>query len=105
MTEKEIEDGVQNGFFYKGMVRANPRNPNRVFITVPDFAADVMVEGVNINRAMDGDTVLVNLFKHEKWPQLQKQADKTKKEVSEKAAKTYSNTKAVEIRTVDKKEN
>ena len=60
---------------------------------------DIMIEGqAHMNRALDGDTVLVQLDPVKQWPELQSK-DQTSAAGNGKAG--YSNDQAIETRIVD----
>ena len=49
-------------------MRTNPKFKHRAFVTVPELKTDIMIKGFKtMNRAMDGDTVLVELFPVHQW--------------------------------------
>lgn len=49
----------------------NPHNRNRAFVSVEGIKVDVMIDGLSSqNRALDGDTVLIQLLNPSRWPSL-----------------------------------
>lgn len=45
LSEKEIETGLKAGYLFEGIMRVNPNNRKRAFVTVADLKVDVMVDG------------------------------------------------------------
>ena len=54
--------------FFRGIVKTNPRFRQRAFVSVPELNVDVMIKGFRLmNRAMDGDTVFIELDPVQLW--------------------------------------
>lgn len=61
-NEGQIEKGLENGEYFKGIIRINPKFRHRAYVSLEGFPNDVLIEGDdNINRAMDGDEVIISL--------------------------------------------
>lgn len=69
--EQLLKEGLEKGVFFKGSLRTNPLYVHRGFITLEGgIDVDFMVRGFNhLNRAIDGDTVIVQLFPPNQWPE------------------------------------
>ena len=66
--EKKIKDGIEKGYLFEGMIRVNPNNRRRAFVNINGLMTDVMIDGLFLqNRALDGDTVLIELLPPVKW--------------------------------------
>ena len=66
-----IEKNLEKGLFFKGVVRTNPRFKQRAYVSIPELNMDVVVKGFRLmNRAMDGDTVLVELDPVQHWLEM-----------------------------------
>lgn len=60
--EQAIKAKLAQGHLFQGIIRFNPKFRQRAFLTVDDLKVDIMIEGqTKMNRALDGDTVLVQL--------------------------------------------
>lgn len=70
-VEDEIKKGLGNGQFFEGLFRVNQNNRNRGFVTIDGMTVDVMIDGLGPqNRALDGDTVIVQLLAPTRWPPM-----------------------------------
>ena len=57
-----IQSKLDSGVFVEGTVRTNPKFKHRAFVSCPGLDADILIKGfTQMNRAMNGDTVLVEL--------------------------------------------
>ena len=57
--------------FFRGIVKTNPRFRQRAFVSVPELNVDVLIKGFRVmNRAMDGDTVIIELDAVQTWLEL-----------------------------------
>jgi exoribonuclease R len=66
-----IETNLQKGVFFRGVVKTNPRFRQRAFVSIPELNVDVLIKGFReMNRAMDGDTVIVELDSVQTWLEL-----------------------------------
>jgi hypothetical protein len=53
---------LEDKHYFKGVIRINPKFRHRAYVSVEGFPNDVLIEGDdNINRAMDGDEVVISL--------------------------------------------
>ena len=82
-----------NSRFFLGVLRTNSRlRQVRAYITVNGLNLDVLVEGYkNMNRAMDGDTVMIEMSPVSMWIEL----GESKKAVTNGE---YTNEQAIESR-------
>lgn len=70
-VQEEIKKGIAEGRLFEGNIRVNPNNRNRAFISIEGIKLDVMIDGVGSqNRALDGDTVVIQLLDPSRWPSL-----------------------------------
>ena len=61
-NQEQIAKGLQDKHYFKGVIRINPKFRHRAYVSVEGFPNDVLIEGDdNINRAMDGDEVVISL--------------------------------------------
>ncbi|KAK5652548.1 hypothetical protein OQA88_10309 [Cercophora sp. LCS_1] len=85
-TMSKMMTGVKNGLLHQGIFNVSPYNYLEGSIKVPAFPKALIILGrENINRAMDGDTVVVEVLPKDQW-----------KEPS---------TKVIEEETITKNEN
>lgn len=71
---------------------------HRAFVQVPELNLDVMIDGQTLmNRALDGDTVFIQLDPVQKW--------KVEKVNTTTSTTKYQNKKAIEERVVDQNKN
>ena len=93
----QVDKLLKKGEYFEGTIRMNAANRNRAFVHVKDFPVDVLIEGQkNMNRAMDGDQVVVWLERTKWWSELPNA--KVKRTQGQGG---YSNDQAVESRIVD----
>jgi len=95
MSSQEVEAKITKDGLIKGVVKASSKNPRLVFISVPELDVDIMVDGPRaINRAMDGDTVLVKLDPASRWRErdLKKAPATAATKEGQTATPGYSNT-------------
>ncbi|KAI8642630.1 hypothetical protein BD408DRAFT_343876 [Parasitella parasitica] len=60
LDPKECQEKVDKGIFYKGVLRINKRNRSDAYVTCENLEADIFISGQHDrNRALDGDTVVV----------------------------------------------
>ena len=70
-VQDAIKKGIDEGVLFEGFMRINPNNRNRAFVSVEGVNIDVMIDGLGAqNRALDGDTVIVQLLNPARWPGL-----------------------------------
>ncbi|KAJ8940815.1 hypothetical protein NQ314_010573 [Rhamnusium bicolor] len=68
LTNVELLTGVKEGKLYQGTFRASRDNFLEGFVNVDAFNDPVIVQGRDgLNRAVDGDFVVVQVFKEEDW--------------------------------------
>lgn len=59
-VDDEIKKELDSGRYFEGVLKINPNNRNRAFVSVDGIAIDVMIDGLGCqNRALDGDTVVI----------------------------------------------
>lgn len=88
----------------------NQNNRRRAFVTVNDINVDVMVDSlIHQNRALDGDTVIVELLEPFKWTSytsnnvvLGKDSLGKDKLITQIQGKGYTNETAIETRIIDR---
>jgi hypothetical protein len=94
-----IENQLKTGELFKGIFKINPKFRNRAFVQVPELKLDVFIEDqIKMNRALDGDVVLIKLDKSQTWKEAQNQKQKQGKVII-----GYSNEQAIELNKKDKK--
>ena len=108
------------GQIWRGVIKINHRMKHRAFVQIKELDIDVMIEGQQcMNRAFDGDTVLIELLPIPQWVDINDQNGMHAKissinqqtgEVTlginhlrpNKAQLFYTNEDAIEKRIVDK---
>lgn len=66
-----MRKGLENGTLFEGVLRVSQTNRKRAFVTVAGVAVDVMIDGLySQNRALDGDTVVIELLEPYRWSAL-----------------------------------
>lgn len=66
--EDEIAKALPLEIVYKGTLRFNMDNRKEAFVRIPGFTVEVLVVGLDQNRALEGDTVALRLYPYAKWP-------------------------------------
>jgi len=74
--KEEIEKGLLGGSLHEGVIAFNPNNRKEAFAKVEGLLMDVLIVGLDQNRAFEGDKVAISLYPHKKWPRV-KPADET----------------------------
>ena len=46
LVEDEIKKGIQEGRLFEGLLRVNPNNRNRAFVTIDGVPIDIMIDGL-----------------------------------------------------------
>lgn len=70
----QIEEKQKEGKLWKGLVRINPKFRHRAYISVAELNIDVLIESYRLmNRALDGDTVLIELLPVHSWVEMSDQ--------------------------------
>ncbi|XP_018576622.1 exosome complex exonuclease RRP44 [Anoplophora glabripennis] len=68
LTTVELLTGIKDGHLHQGTFRASRDNFLEGFVNVDSFDDPVIVQGrKGLNRAVDGDVVVVEIFKEEDW--------------------------------------
>lgn len=68
LSTEEIDEGLKKGTYFSGPLRLNRYNWLEANVPTDKLNEDILIKGfVNINRAIDGDIVVVELFPEEKW--------------------------------------
>eukprot|EP00884_Botryococcus_braunii_P014654 jgi/Botrbrau1/2318/Bobra.39_1s0007.1 len=63
-----IEQGIRDQTLYQGSIRTSRFNPYMGYLRVESLGGDIMIAGRELmNRAMDGDTVAVELLPQSEW--------------------------------------
>lgn len=96
LPKQQYQALMEKGKMFEGILRMAQHNQRKGYVNVNGLTVDVLIDGCDkLNRAMDGDTVVVELLPMNKWPQNEKAAKNN--EVNNK----YSNAQKIETRTVD----
>lgn len=118
--KKKIKGLINRGNVFEGVFKKNPKFNQRGFVNVQTLNLDVLVDGqAFMNRAFDGDKVLIELEDAKTWEELPAKDKKEKPKQSESASETkkqpvdkddkkpglYSNNQAVETRLIDEVKN
>ncbi|ERS95132.1 hypothetical protein HMPREF1624_08342 [Sporothrix schenckii ATCC 58251] len=70
MTMSKMMTGVKSGLLHQGNFNVSPYNYLEGSVRVPAFSKALLVLGrENINRAVDGDTVVVEVLPRDQWRQ------------------------------------
>ncbi|CAK7245919.1 MAG: exosome catalytic subunit dis3 [Sporothrix thermara] len=70
MTMSKMMTGVKNGLLHQGNFNVSPYNYLEGSVRVPAFPKALLILGrENINRAVDGDTVVVEVLPRDQWKQ------------------------------------
>ncbi|KAJ8727450.1 hypothetical protein PYW07_001569 [Mythimna separata] len=68
LTPSQIHEGIRNGKLYQGTYRASRDNFLEGTAVVNGFEKPILLQGhIGINRAVDGDTIAVEIFPEEEW--------------------------------------
>lgn len=63
LDPKVCKEKIKQGGLYKGVIRINKRNRSDAYVTCDDLDGDILINGQHDrNRALDGDTVVVELM-------------------------------------------
>ena len=88
----------------------NQNNRRRAYVTVDSINVDLMIDGlIQQNRALDGDTVIIELYEPVKWTEYantnlvvgQNATGKTQNLFTQNGVVGYTNETAVESRVID----
>mmetsp|Transcript_19524 Transcript_19524/g.30006 ORF Transcript_19524/g.30006 Transcript_19524/m.30006 type:complete len:142 (+) Transcript_19524:2376-2801(+) len=67
----EVEEKLAKGLLWKGKLKTNPRFKHRAFVSIDELKVDVLISQYRlVNRAVDGDTVLIELMPAPTWVEL-----------------------------------
>ena len=73
-NKEEIQQKIEKGIIFEGVVRMNPKFRHRAYVSIQELNVDVLVEGYKLmNRALDGDTVLIELLPVHQWIEMSDQ--------------------------------
>jgi len=67
ITLKEIQLGIKTGTVHQGKFHASRENSREGYVTVPGREQSILLQGVHMNRAIDGDVVAVQVFAEADW--------------------------------------
>jgi exosome complex exonuclease DIS3/RRP44 len=69
LSDEAVAEGIKSGRFHQGPMRQNADNWLEAIVQAGEsFGEDILIKGrVNMNRAIDGDIVVVELFKKDQW--------------------------------------
>uniref|UniRef100_A0A672ZH87 DIS3-like exonuclease 2 n=1 Tax=Sphaeramia orbicularis TaxID=375764 RepID=A0A672ZH87_9TELE len=68
MTLEEVSHGLKRGELIQGTLRINPKKYHEAFIPSPDDTWDIFLDGIVArNRALNGDSVVVQILPREQW--------------------------------------
>ncbi|KAJ0178909.1 hypothetical protein K1T71_005684 [Dendrolimus kikuchii] len=68
LTPTQIHAGIRNGKLYQGIFHASRDNFLEGSVVVNAFEKSILLQGhIGINRAVDGDTVAIEIFPEEEW--------------------------------------
>lgn len=115
--ETQLIDSLEKGVYWKGVVVCT-KTRGRGFVSIPELDVDVMIKNFNhLNRAMDGDTVIIKILPPHHWSEypsqilengnftfLNKQTGQKSfglNQLKQNEKSTYTNEKAIETRIVD----
>lgn len=64
----EITSGLHRGIYHQGKLRVNRYNPFEAYVGSESIGDEIIIHGrSNMNRAFDGDVVVVELLPKEQW--------------------------------------
>ena len=70
----QIDEMRVGGQLWKGVVRMNPKFRHRAYVSISELNIDVLIESYRLmNRALDGDTVLIHLLPVHSWIEMSDQ--------------------------------
>jgi len=71
VDKAEIDKSLAKGEYFKGVIKMNANFRHRAFVSVNELKIDLLIDGQrNMNRALDGDEVVVWLEKIKFWKEL-----------------------------------
>lgn len=69
-----IKEGLEQGKYFEGRFHVSDENRLTAFVTVDNLKTKVMIDGLACqNGALDGDSVLIELYPLAKWPPVNQQ--------------------------------
>lgn len=64
----EITAGLHRGIYHQGKLRVNRYNPFEAYVGSESIGDEIVIHGrTNMNRAFDGDIVVVELLPQDQW--------------------------------------
>ncbi|VVC38741.1 Nucleic acid-binding, OB-fold,Rrp44-like cold shock domain [Cinara cedri] len=64
----DVEKSLANNELFEGILHINEKFMSDAYVTLPDNLKDVLISSIKLrNRALDGDKVVVEIFKKSKW--------------------------------------
>ena len=64
----EITAGLHHGIYHQGKLRVNRYNPFEAYVGSESIGDEIVIHGrTNMNRAFDGDIVVVELLPQDQW--------------------------------------
>lgn len=76
MTLEEVSHGLKRGELIQGTLRINPKKYHEAFIPSPDDTWDIFLDGIVArNRALNGDSVVVQILPREQWKVVRSDTD------------------------------
>ena len=104
---EQIQQYLNEGKYFQGEIRTHElqKGRYRAYVSIPELKLDIQINGnKNINRAIEGDKVTVELLPVASWIHLSTQSNVFKFRPDQEGAseeQEYMNEAAVERRTVD----
>eukprot|EP01135_Chromosphaera_perkinsii_P000027 Nk52_evm6s16 gene=Nk52_evmTU6s16 len=72
-----IQKGLKDGSLKEGVIRLSNKSFNSAFVPIADLKRDVFINGMkDRNRALHGDTVIVEVFPRKEWRVLKQDMDR-----------------------------
>lgn len=67
ISQGEIQAGLRAGRLHQGTYHASRDNSNEGYVIVRGMDQSILVKGADMNRAVEGDQVAVEIFHREQW--------------------------------------
>ena len=102
LAQEDLSFGVKSGKYYQGYIRAERGTSDRCYVTVrrgDDRIAVTIVGSQDINRAVDGDVVAIELNAVEKW--IGSQSSASTYEQSEEQRRSNSPSAGIAAETAE----
>jgi len=74
-TMEEMQKGLKEGTLHEGIITFNPANRKEAFAKIVGLLMEVLIVGLDQNRAFEGDKVAICLYPYKKWPRLKQVED------------------------------